>query len=756
MFVEVAVSAPVRGSFTYEAGDDAILVPGQRLLVPFGRRRAIGFYLGPASETPDGAIRPIEAILDDGSLFPPDVLELILFAADYYLHPLGEALRGALPPDLGRVEQKVGVERGPAIESVAMIQPLEVARAALGRSRSQAALVAHLAARGGTASLDELKVAMKDAAPLARKLAEKGLVRIAFAGARQADLAFDGGTPPTPSPAQRDAEERIAEALGSFAPFLLHGVTGSGKTEVYLRAISRVRERGGGALVLVPEIALTPQLAGRFRSRFGAEVAVLHSGLSDRERTREHRRLLDGEARIALGVRSAVFAPVSNLGIVVVDEEHEPSFKQEEKLRYHARDLAVYRARLAKTPCVLGSATPSLESLMNARDGRYRLLELPDRIDARPLPQVEIVDLTKRRRPGRTPRPGDTEASSGPRDPTQESADGGDYDLLGPELSSALEDTLAAGKQAILFLNRRGHASLVICASCGESARCPHCDVSLTHHLSRNDLRCHTCDFRTPKPPLCPGCQGDLLVLGVGTERIERELATRFPAARTSRLDRDSVGGSAAEMTRILAAFARGEADVLVGTQMVAKGHDFPGVTLVGVILADVGLGLPDFRAAERTFQLLTQVAGRAGRGRDPGRVVIQSFNPAADAIALVQEHDFSSFAANELERRRELGYPPFRRALAIRLDAVDPGAVEATARRLGEHARRVAGRDVKILGPAQAPIARLRGRSRYQLLFLAPGPGPLQALARRLLEVSAKAPSGVRVHFDVDPVSML
>jgi len=737
VLIEVAVGAPVRGTFTYEVEDDTRLAPGQRLLVPFGRRKAIGFHLGPAAAEPAGELRFVDAILDDVPVFPPDVLQLIRFAADYYLYPLGEALRTALPPDLGRV-RPAPEERAPAIESVTLLVPHETARGALSRSKAQAALVEYLAARGGSAALDEIKVAVRDAAGLARKLEEKGFVRIARVEAPRPDRIFEGGEAPRPTPDQVAACEEIAAASGGFQPFLLHGVTGSGKTEVYLRAIEQVRARGGGALVLVPEIALTPQLAGRFRSRFGGSIAVLHSGLSDRERTREHHRLLSGEASIALGVRSAVFAPVRDLGVVVVDEEHEPSFKQEEKLRYHARDLAVYRARIAGVPCVLGSATPSLESLANARDGRYRLIRLPDRVDARPLPEVRLVDLAAARREAR-------EAGARAEEPA----------VLGPELFAALEETLEAGRQSILFLNRRGNASLVLCPSCGEGARCPDCDVSLTHHLTRGgELRCHYCDFRTPKPQACPGCHSELLVLGVGTERVERELAEKLRGARVLRLDRDAAGTSA-ELTRILASFARGEADVLVGTQMVAKGHDFPGVTLVGAVLADVGLGLPDFRAAERTFQLLTQVAGRAGRGKDPGRVIIQTFNPAADAVACVRTHDYETFSAAELSRRRELGYPPFGRGLAVRLEAEDPRAVEAMARRIGEAARRWSQPSVRVLGPAPAPIARLRGRTRYQLLLLAPGPGPLQAIGRRLTELADGA-GKVRVALDMDPVSML
>ncbi len=741
VLIDVAVGAPVRGTFTYEAEDGLALEPGRRLVVPFGRRRAIGFYLGPASAQPDGPVKRVEQVLDQGAVFPPDVLGLIRFAADYYLYPLGEALRGALPPELGRVGEvgRERAERAPAIEAVELVADPDEARAALGRSRSQAAIVEHLAARGGSTPVEELKLAVKGAPALLRKLEERGLVRLVRVEKRLDDAPFRQEHVHAPTPAQARACDSITEALCRFETFLLHGVTGSGKTEVYLRVIAEARSRGLGALVLVPEIALTPQLAGRFRSRFGPDVAVLHSGLSDRERSQEFARLLSGEARIAVGVRSAVFAPVCDLGVVIVDEEHEPSFKQEEKLRYHARDLAVYRARLLGVPCVLGSATPSLETLKNAHDGRYRLLELRERVDARPMPEVELVDLAQRGRRKEKP-------------PAEEKAE---PQLVGAVLAAAIEEALASRKQSILFLNRRGNASLVVCASCGEGARCTSCDVALTHHLHRNELRCHYCDFRTRKPDTCPGCGGELLVLGIGTERVEQELKRRFPDARTLRLDRDAASTSA-ELTRILASFARGEADILVGTQMVAKGHDFPGVTLVGVILADVGLGLPDFRASERTFQLLAQVAGRAGRGKDPGRVVVQTFNPEAEAVAFVRTHDYEQFAVAELARRKELGYPPFRRMLAVRLEGEDGVATERTARRLAEAARKWAVPGVQLLGPAPAPIAKLRGRMRFQILLLADGVRPLHTVARRLLEVADQAPAGVKVALDVDPASML
>jgi len=532
------------------------------------------------------------------------------------------------------------------------------------------------------------------------------------------------------TPAQALALQRIASAEGEFRTFLLHGVTGSGKTEVYLQAIARTRAAGKGALVLVPEIALTPQLAGRFRARFGDQVALLHSGLSDAERHSEWLRLRRGEAGICVGVRSAVFAPVQDLGIVVVDEEHDPSFKQEDGPPYHARDLAVVRARMGGAVCVLGSATPSLETLENARRGRYELVRLPRRIDDRPMPEVRLVDLSRLRRGA--PAPG----------------------LLSRELADALVETVAAGRQSILFLNRRGFQTLVLCRDCGREERCEHCSVSLTYHARRGLLLCHYCGASQRMTPRCPACGGERAGVGVGTEQVEAAVRELVPAARVARLDRDAVSG-AADLAEILARFARREVDVLVGTQMVTKGHDFPGVTLVGVVLADTALALPDFRAAERTFQLLTQVAGRAGRGREAGRVLVQTFHPHSPAIALAVGHDYQGFAEVELENRRALGYPPFGRMLAVRVEGSEAGA-RRTADALGEAARPALGPGLSMLGPAPAAIERIRGRSRWHLLFKAGDAAALRRVHRALARVAARPPGGAQVRFDVDPHSML
>jgi primosomal protein N' (replication factor Y) len=535
-------------------------------------------------------------------------------------------------------------------------------------------------------------------------------------------------------------------------------------------------ELGLGALVLVPEIALTPQLVGRFRGRFGDKVAVLHSGLRDAERLAEWRRLKSCEAPLAVGVRSAIFAPVDRLGIVVVDEEHDGSFKQEEKLRYHARDLAVVRAQRQGCPVVLGSATPSLESLANAQSGRYRLLELAHRVDDRPMPTVAIVDMRlagrghvsaafpqlaaqSKMRAAEARRAAEASPSYGKGTPTaaaDEEPRG--PPLLSAELCQALDEVLARRQQAILFLNRRGTSTFHVCLACGRSIACVNCAVSLTAHGGSGRLLCHYCGHERALPQACPECGGPLDSLGMGTEAVEHELSTRFPGARLCRLDRDAAGG-AEDVTALLASFAKGEKDILVGTQMVAKGHDFPGVTLVGVLLADIALNLPDFRAAERTFQLLAQVAGRAGRGSEPGRVVVQTFNPEAAAIGCVVGHDYKTFAEHELALRKAFRYPPYCRLLAVRIDGFKPAETMQAAKLVAQaaaDAARASGGQLRLFGPAKAPFSRLRGRLRWQLLIKGPTARALVPAAEAIEAIAEDLPGGARASLDVDPIGLL
>jgi primosomal protein N' (replication factor Y) len=735
VLVEVAVAAAVRGTFTYRVpsalAEEVRL--GARVAVPFGKsRRATGYVVGFPTSPPDGLeLRDVAAVLDAIPPFTPKLVELIRWAEEYYLVPPGELLRAALPPGLNT---RKGTE-GPARRGVEFAEPETSAAAAvpgLSRAPAQRAVLEYLLARGRI-PVEELRAAFPRGRAALGALAKRRLVRLETeTPVARAGILPSSGAVPALTPAQAAALAEIEGAFGAFATFLLHGITGSGKTEVYLQAISRARAAGKGALVLVPEIALTPQLSGRFRARFGDEVALLHSGLSNAERHAEWLRVRRGDARICVGVRSAVFAPVQDLAVIVVDEEHEGSFKQEDGPAYHARDLAVVRGKLEDAVVILGSATPSLETLENARRGRYRRLELPARIDDRPLPRVELVDLRRLRRPGQDLSPA----------------------LVSPRLADALADTVAAGQQAILFLNRRGYETLVVCEACGAEARCTECSVALTHHARRGILLCHTCGHTERMDGRCPACGGVRFGVGVGTEQVEEVVRALLPDARVARLDRDAVG-SADETAAVLARFARREVDVLVGTQMVTKGHDFPGVTLVGVVLADTALALPDFRAAERTFQLLTQVAGRAGRGAEAGQVLVQTFNPTTRAVAFAATHDYAAFAEKELEERRRVGWPPYSRLLAARVEGSELGA-RRTAEALAHAARPALRGEVAMLGPAPAAIERIRGRTRWHLLFRAPTPQALFRVHAALAPVARRPPGGADVRFDMDPYSMM
>jgi primosomal protein N' (replication factor Y) (superfamily II helicase) len=541
----------------------------------------------------------------------------------------------------------------------------------------------------------------------------------------------------TLTPAQKQAAEAVDMAVGKggFQAFLLHGVTASGKTEVYLRAARAAREAGGQALVLVPEVALASQVVAQFRKRLGDRVAELHSYLALGTRRRHWEMARRGALDVIVGARSAVFAPLPALKLIVVDEEHEPAYKQSEQLRYHGRDVAVRRAQMLGIPVVLGSATPSLESLGNAARGRYQRVALPVRVDRRKLPVVRVVDM---RREG-----------SGPG-------------VLSAPVRAAVAERLARGEQVLLWLNRRGHSHHVQCRGCGHTPECPRCDISLTLHLEPRTLRCHYCDHREPAPDVCPQCRAPLLRLaGAGTQRAERELAAVFPQARVLRLDLD-VARRQDGAGETIARFARGDADILLGTQMIAKGLDFPRVTLVGVLDADVALHLPDFRAAERTFQLLIQVAGRAGRGRDPGEVLIQTCTPEHPAIVAVAtaplEAGERTFRKRELDERREAGYPPFTRLVTLLVDGPDAGEVERAATGLAAHARASAANDdIAILGPAPQALSRLRDRHRWHVLLKGTDGRALRRVAGEALAWSDQpGHRKVRVIADVDPIEVL
>ncbi len=751
---DVALPVPVARSFTYLVPDAlaASLSRGSRVVCPLGGRRVLGVVLALRTGEPPPRAKRLVSVAD-GSVptLPPDLVDFLADLANYYLAPIGEVMRLALPAAPRQVldqleEPTLFSTRPPKGLSDRRVQwvTLHDGAASDGQRGQALAILEHLRALPGhTAEVARLAERWKNARRATATLVAAGLV-VTEEGERTHDPFFSEPAPHEPAPdltaPQRDAVARVEGAIDAerATTFLLHGVTGSGKTEVYLAAIAAARARGRGAVVLVPEIALTPQLVARYRGRFGDGVAIVHSGLTARERYAMWQRMRNGELRVAIGARSAVFAPVERLGLVIVDEEHDASFKQDEGVRYHARDMAILRAHRVRGVALLGSATPSLETEHLTRTGRADKLRLPERARAQVMPRVERVDL---RRMGAGPT--------------------GDKRLSLP-LHRAIEETLARREQAIIFLNRRGFAPSVRCEACGELSACPSCAVALTFHKARGGtLACHYCGFTRPMAPRCTACGADALVLeGLGTEKLAETLAAAFPLARVARLDRDVTAGpgGTGNIEAVLGRMRARELDILVGTQMVAKGHDLPNVTLVGVINADAALSLPDFRAAERGFQLLVQVAGRAGRGskEQSSRVLFQTYDPAQPAIVFAATHDVDGFLEHELQNRRELGYPPFSRIALVRVDAVVEADALAAATRLAAAARRAETPGVDVLGPAPAPLARLRNRYRFRVMLRGQGRRSLRGTLAAIEAVRDAIPSRVRVVFDIDPVQLL
>jgi primosomal protein N' (replication factor Y) (superfamily II helicase) len=807
MLVRVAIAIPSPKTFTYVVPE--MFVPavavGKRVLVPFGKRRVTGFILEVMTGTVcDQAVKEILDLPDPEPLFDPEDLVFYEWISRYYLHPLGKVLGEILPGGISvqsdrwlclgdgatNADQRLSAGQKEILERVARFPagiPLSRLRRTLGKNdvygdlrfleatglivseerlnlppvrpkkekwvrltaeippgmhltARQSALIGILRERGET-PVGDLRDFSKHTVASLRILEKKGLLHLY-------EKEVSRGPGPTPTmgrnengiilnEAQTAVLDEIRECLtsGRFSPCLLHGVTGSGKTEVYLRAIAEVLKGDGGAIYLVPEIALTAQLLSRIGNRFPErDIAVLHSGISQSARYDQWKRIRRGEVRVVVGARSALFAPVQNLRLIVVDEEHDSSYKQDDRLRYSARDLALVRGRFLQATVILGSATPAIQSYFHAAEGRYRYLTLPARIDDRPLPRVEVVDLrTERDERGLTP-------------------------LLSRTLIEAIRKTLADGRQTLLFLNRRGFHTYLFCPDCGHVFSCQNCDISLTHHAAEGVLKCHHCDFTAKTAVLCPSCKGSRVrSQGAGTERVEEETKKLFPAARIVRMDSDTTTRPG-DSERILRGLDRGEIDILIGTQMITKGHDFPAITLVGVVAADASLNIPDFRAAERTFQILTQVSGRGGRGDQPGRVITQTFNPVHYAVRRAQEHDYAGFYADELPLRRQLAYPPFSRLIGLHFSSLkkEEGkrAVAHISLRAREMALTLTGGKTEIIGPAESPLSRIRGRYRWQLLLRGKESGPLHLLAQKLMEGAGR--DGLEIQVDVDPVNFM
>jgi primosomal protein N' (replication factor Y) len=715
---------------------------GSAVLVPFGTRELTGYVVG-FTQTPDVAhVKDIRALSGDTTL-SDQMMALAAWISNYYVCSLGEAIAQMFPTSIRRGRARVKTE-----SIVKLAIPYEEAEALIAsmenRAPRQTQALRAILSKGPVMSRRHLNNAVGSTSGAVRALINKGILTETRREVLRSPLKKISKTQkpaPVLTPEQDKAVKTIIESLDQVSPkpFLLHGVTASGKTEVYMRVIEAVLARGESAIVLVPEISLTPQMTRSFCQRFGRNVAVLHSKLSSGERFDEWRRAERGDARIVVGARSAVFAPVRNLGFIVVDEEHENSYKQEESPRYHARDVACERARISNAVCVLGSATPSVESYHRALRGEYNLLELPHRVEMWEMPTVEVVDM-------------------------REELAEGNRSMFSRALSQAISDSLDRGEQVILFLNRRGYSTFVLCRECGYSMRCPECDVALTYHAAGSSIRCHYCDHEEPVPLVCPSCGSRYIrYFGAGTQKIEGEVKRVFPRARTVRMDTDTTRRKGAHET-IVGKFKKGEYDILVGTQMVAKGLDFPNVTLVGVISADTCLNLPDYKAGERTFQLLTQVAGRAGRGEKGGHVVVQTYSPEHYAIELGETYDYKGFFDEEISCRNEGMYPPFSRLILVVVSGKNLRVVEkystALVRTLQAKVRSVKEwKSIRILGPAPCALARVRGMHRWQILLKVDPcitPHDHNKLIEEMLEACPPPSYDIIIQVDIDPESML
>ena len=755
--VKVALPIPVRRAFTYSVAGEPPPV-GARVVVPFRSRTVVGWVLGPGKKVP--GVRPLRSVIDAEPVVGDELLAIARWLAEYYVAPMGIVLKAMLPARMASASSGLRGPRTRAVVTVARsIGTLDELESTFGRAPRQREAYERLQESGGSRTLASL-VESGFSRSVVRGLEAKGLARVTrepFLRDPFADEPIEEGPSLVPTPAQGGVLNRMYSALDDGGgTFLLHGVTSSGKTLVYVELIRRVLERGGGAVVLVPEIALTPQTVSRFRRAFGDLVAVLHSGLSDGERYDAWHQLRSGVRRIAIGPRSAVFAPVAHIGAIVVDEEHDGSYKQSESPRYHARDVAVVRAVRAGAVCVLGSATPSLESWRNAHSGKYTLLELPHRVGGGVLPDVRIVDMRSRPAPGPGGRAGGP-GRSGPAgsEDTRPHPTDPPARILSPRLTSALRERLERGEQTMLLLNRRGYASFALCEACGAVGECYQCSVSMTLHRGRGLMICHHCGHTEAPPERCAQCGSrDLSFGGLGTEQVERILLQYFPGARVARMDVDTTRGKWSHRD-ILDRVRKGRVDILLGTQMIAKGLDFPRVTLVGVINADIGLHLPDFRSCERTFQLLAQVAGRAGRAHLPGEVIVQTYVPEHYVIRAAVAHDYRGFVEHELEARREPSYPPRLRMARILLSSPVQADALACAQRLGDWLRGHRPPWPEVLGPAPAPIEKLHGRFRWHLLLR----GGVAAVGRALAAVAADfRPGGgdVRISLDRDPQQLM
>lgn len=742
-FVEVAVPLHVAQTFTYRLTPEQSVhaKPGARIMVPFGRKMRTAYIVALHDELPanveldESEIKEAERLVDELPVCTPEILQLAKWVAEYYASPLGEVIKATLPPGINpRPQTAKGSFVKAKLRRFVRATDLKPEKITDAQQRVLSAL-----RENGSMALQALIKEAAAGAATVSSLEKKGLVEIFEEAVRRDPLAHTAALPVeefTLTAAQSSVREKIQEQVDTetYGAFLLHGVTGSGKTEIYIRAMHAALERGRSAMMLVPEIALTPVFSQRLRSHFGDRVAIFHSSLQRGERFDEWTRVKNGDARVVIGTRSAVFAPVQNLGLIVVDEEHESTYRQQESPYYNARDTAIVRAQKESATVVLGSATPSLESFHNARSGKYRLLTLPERIAARPMATARIVDMRNVFLRHAKPR------------------------VFSDELLEAIQETHNRGEQSIILLNRRGYSSFILCRSCGETIQCPNCDVTLTYHRSERVIVCHYCNHRQAVPQVCPSCgKKYIYYVGEGTEQLEEMLTQLFPALRVARIDRDTTARRSV-FEQSLTDFSAGKIDTLVGTQMLAKGHDFPNVTLVGVVSVDAGLALPDFRSAERTFQLITQVAGRAGRGDRPGKVLIQTYHPYHYALRHACAQDYEGFYNEEIHYRQNHSYPPFVALASLLVHGPDLGRVRADSLELRKQLDAAnEGRKCRILGPAPAPLSRLKGEHRFQLLLKSRSRRNLREVADAALKSVAENGVNLRsVNLEIDPVSIM
>lgn len=806
--IDVAVALPVHGTYTYSVPDKlaAMIAPGKRIIVPFRRRRVTGYVLGSPENISDLNLKKVLDVLDDDPLFPESMVPFFKWISDYYMYPLGQVIKNALPAGLTTAEHNVltitqkgcrfleqGImttaeatilntlkteslglkalekkvrqplpaaitlamlDRGwvrrekklrgghthPKTEKFVILTHKELDKVKLSKTRKK--IIDYLKNEHDV-SLKELKKVVPTAPQIVKAMTSSGQVRV---DRRQVYRDPFGepvkrDTPPSLTIEQKQIVTKIQKAMGKkFAPFLLAGVTGSGKTEIYLQLALETLKKGRSVVILVPEIALISQMERRFRSRFGDQIAILHSGLSPGERYDQWLKLARGEITIAIGARSAIFAPVKNIGLIVVDEEHDASYKQETTFHYNARDIAIVRAKQHNAVALLGSATPSIQSYHNAMTGKYTKVSLTRRISNRRLPDITIVDLCGMREQRGYRR------------------------YFSKELLQSLENTLKRNEQAILFLNRRGFASLPICGACGEPLQCKNCDISLTYHQQSNAYRCHYCGFSMAGSTKCPSCGiAGIRHLGFGTEKIEALVRDLFPGKNIARMDRDTVAHKGSVL-KILKGLNDGTIDILIGTQMVAKGHDYPNITLVGIICADLSLSFPDFRAGEQTFQLLAQVSGRAGRGDRSGSVILQTYNPEHFSILCAKQQNVHQFYDQEITFRKDLNYPPFSRMVQIIISGRDKAKVYQHAQNLGTACKTLFGNDKKfresisMMGPIEAPYAKIASRYRWQILFKGNQTGLLHRYIRKLTALNSPLMNNrhVKTTIDVDPVFMM